>query len=97
MTVISLREQVKSGTVAVRALRLKRLENGLAFMINVKGMEENLQNVFDGDKLYLQKRSELWKSGIRVQRELNSQASDFVVIENTPFDVLTFVYVLYRL
>lgn len=38
----------------------------------------HLQNVFDGDKLYLQKRSELWKSGIRVQRELNSQASNFV-------------------
>jgi len=38
----------------------------------------HLQNVFDGDKLYLQKRSELWRSGIRVQRELNSQASDFV-------------------
>lgn len=39
---------------------------------------EHLQNVFDGDKLYLEKRSELWKSGLRVQRELNRQASEFV-------------------
>lgn len=34
--------------------------------------------LFDGDKLYLEKRSELWKAGLRVQKELASQASDFV-------------------
>lgn len=41
----------------------------------------HLQDVFDGDKLYLGKRSELWKSGLRVQRELTKKASEFV--ENT--------------
>lgn len=39
---------------------------------------DNLQDIFDGDKLYLEKRSELWKSGLRVQRELTRQASEFV-------------------
>lgn len=39
---------------------------------------EHLQDVFDGDKLYLERRSELWKSGLRVQRELSEQASHFV-------------------
>lgn len=39
---------------------------------------DHLQEVFDGDKLYLEKRSELWKSGLRVQRELTKQASEFV-------------------
>lgn len=39
---------------------------------------EHLQDVFDGDKLYLEKRTELWKTGLRVQRELNEQVSDFV-------------------
>jgi|SRR5690606_8712422 len=33
---------------------------------------------FDGDKLYLKKRSELWKIGLRVQKELAKQASAFV-------------------
>ncbi|TDS13855.1 hypothetical protein [Sphingobacterium paludis] len=40
MAKLTLHEQVKKGTVAVKALRLKRLKNGLPFMINVKGMEE---------------------------------------------------------
>lgn len=34
--------------------------------------------LFDGDKLYLEKRSELWQAGLRVQKELAKQASDFV-------------------
>lgn len=42
MTVLSLREQVKKGTGAVKALRIRRLKDGLPFMINVKGMEERL-------------------------------------------------------
>lgn len=42
MTVLSLREQVKKGTIAVKTLRLKRLGDGLPFMINVKGLEEGL-------------------------------------------------------
>ncbi|GGH00072.1 hypothetical protein GCM10007415_39960 [Parapedobacter pyrenivorans] len=33
---------------------------------------------FDGDKLYLKKRSALWKTGLRVQKELAKQASEFV-------------------
>jgi len=53
-------------------------------MVNLTGInhvakdKRKLVIVFDSDKLYLQKRPELWKSGIRVQRELNSQASNFV-------------------
>lgn len=39
---------------------------------------DHLQDVFDGDKLFLEKRSELWRSGLRVQRELTKQASEFV-------------------
>lgn len=42
MTIISLREQVKKGTLAVKTLRISRLKNGLPFMINVKGLEEGL-------------------------------------------------------
>lgn len=42
MTIISLREQVKKGTTAVKALRLRRLNSGLPFMINMKGMEDKL-------------------------------------------------------
>ncbi|GGH08859.1 hypothetical protein FAZ19_02395 [Sphingobacterium alkalisoli] len=59
---------------------------------------DNLQDVFDGDKLYLEKRSELWKSGLRVQRELNSQASEFVdltfysLVENAISQSLDFAY-----
>lgn len=34
--------------------------------------------IFDDDKLYLQKKSSLWKAGLRVQKELNKQASEFV-------------------
>ncbi len=68
MTVISLREQVKSGTVAVRALRLKRLENGLPFMINVKGMEEKLCYIeYPNGNIHLVKQS--------------SQGNDFETLE----------------
>ncbi|MBK1440812.1 hypothetical protein JHJ32_12500 [Parapedobacter sp. ISTM3] len=35
----SLKEQVQKGSDAVRALRTKRLNQGLPFMINVKGMD----------------------------------------------------------
>ncbi|TDS13856.1 zeta toxin family protein [Sphingobacterium paludis] len=41
---------------------------------------EHLQEVFDGDKLYLSRKSDLWRSGIRVQKELNRQASEFVEV-----------------
>src|SRR3546814_9394850 len=34
--------------------------------------------IFDSDKLYLQKKSSLWKAGLKVQKELNKQASEFV-------------------
>lgn len=42
MTILSLREQVKMGTIAVKELRHKRLANGLPFMINDKGLEAGL-------------------------------------------------------
>src|SRR3546814_19610757 len=34
--------------------------------------------IFDSDKLYRQKKSSLWKAGLKVQKELNKQASEFV-------------------
>lgn len=42
MTVNSLREQVKKGTGAVKALRTNRLKTGLPFMINVNGLEDRI-------------------------------------------------------
>lgn len=41
--------------------------------------------IFDGDKLFMQKRSELWKSGIKSHKECKKLAFEFV--ENT-FDEL---------
>lgn len=41
--------------------------------------------VFDGDKLFMQKQPELWRSGIRAHKEARKLAYEFV--ENT-FDVL---------
>lgn len=68
MTVISLREQVKSGTVAVRALRLKRLESGLPFMINVNGMDDKLCYIeYPNGNIHLVKQS--------------SQGNDFETLE----------------
>ncbi|OQP44632.1 hypothetical protein A4H97_09705 [Niastella yeongjuensis] len=34
---------------------------------------------FDGDKLYMQKHLELWKSGTRVDKKIREVANDFVV------------------
>ncbi|MCS4224598.1 hypothetical protein [Sphingobacterium sp. BIGb0165] len=57
------------------------------FMIGLHaGVVPHLQNVFDDDKLYLQKKSDLWKSDIRVQKELNSQASGFVDVDYPLFN-----------
>jgi predicted ABC-type ATPase len=42
-------------------------------------------HIFDGDKLFMQKRSELWKSGIKSHKECKKLAFEFV--ENT-FDNL---------
>ncbi|WP_300597701.1 zeta toxin family protein [Niabella sp.] len=39
---------------------------------------EHITSIFDGDKLYLETKSRLWKDGIKVQKELNIRASDFV-------------------
>lgn len=35
-------------------------------------------SIFDGDKLYMQKHLELWKSGMRVDKQLREIANDFV-------------------
>lgn len=34
--------------------------------------------IFDGDKLYMQKHLELWKSGMRVDKKIKEIANDFV-------------------
>ncbi len=39
METLSLKEQVKKGSQAVKALRTKHLSQGLPFMINLKGMD----------------------------------------------------------
>lgn len=44
------------------------------------------QNIFDGDKLFMQKKSDLWKSGIKSHKECKKLALEFV--EQT-FDALT--------
>jgi predicted ABC-type ATPase len=36
-------------------------------------------SIFDGDKLYMQKHLELWKSGMRVAKKLKEIANDFVI------------------
>ena len=60
MTVISLREQVKSGTVAVRALRIRRLESGLPFMINIKEAGDQLCYIeYPNGNIHLVKQSSL--------------------------------------
>src|SRR5690348_8422253 len=35
-------------------------------------------NIFDGDKLFMQKKSELWNSGIKSHKECKKLALDFV-------------------
>ena len=35
--------------------------------------------IFDGDKLYMQKHLELWKSGLRVDKKIKEIANDFVI------------------
>lgn len=39
---------------------------------------EQITSIFDGDKLYPETKSRLWKAGPKVQKELNALASDFV-------------------
>ncbi len=39
---------------------------------------DDIGEIFDGDKLFLQRKTALWKSGLKVQKELNKQASAFV-------------------
>lgn len=34
--------------------------------------------IFDGDKLYMQKHSELWQSGMRINKQIQEIANDFV-------------------
>jgi predicted ABC-type ATPase len=34
--------------------------------------------IFDGDKLYMQKHLELWKSGMRIDKQIREIANDFV-------------------
>jgi predicted ABC-type ATPase len=36
-------------------------------------------SIFDGDKLYMQKHLELWKSGMRVDKKIKEIANDFVI------------------
>jgi predicted ABC-type ATPase len=36
-------------------------------------------SIFDGDKLYMQKHLELWKSGMRVNKKIKEIANDFVI------------------
>ena len=36
-------------------------------------------SIFDGDKLYMQKHLELWKSGMRVDKKIKELANDFVI------------------
>lgn len=53
---------------------------------------------FDGDKLYLERRSALWKQGLKVQRELVSQATKYVndvfsnAVENSLSQNKSFAY-----
>ena len=39
-------------------------------------------SIFDGDKLYMQKHLELWKSGMRVDKKIKEIANDFVFYGN---------------
>lgn len=39
MQTLPLKDQVQKGSAAIRALRTKRLSQGLPFMINIKGMD----------------------------------------------------------
>ncbi|TJY68131.1 hypothetical protein FAZ19_02400 [Sphingobacterium alkalisoli] len=58
MNVLSLREQVKRGSMAVKALRASRLNSGLPFMINVKGLESKLCYMeYPNGKIHLVKQS----------------------------------------
>ncbi|GGH06846.1 MULTISPECIES: hypothetical protein [Sphingobacterium] len=58
MNVLSLREQVKRGSMAVKALRANRLKSGLPFMINVTGMERKLCYMeYPNGKIHLVKQS----------------------------------------
>lgn len=34
--------------------------------------------VFDGDKLFMQKKNDLWIQGLRLQKELRNQAADYI-------------------
>lgn len=43
------------------------------------------QSIFDGDKLFMQKRSEFWLNGIKSHKECKRLAADFV---ETTFDSL---------
>jgi len=36
-------------------------------------------SIFDGDKLYMQKHLELWKSGMRIDKKIKEIANDFVI------------------
>ena len=36
-------------------------------------------SIFDGDKLYMQKHLELWKSGMRVDKKIREIANEFVI------------------
>src|SRR6266496_2921435 len=49
---------------------------------------QQLGNIFDGDKLFMQKRSELWNSGIKSHKECKKLA--FAFVEET-FDNLVAV------
>jgi predicted ABC-type ATPase len=39
----------------------------------------NDSSIFDGDKLYMQKHLELWKSGMRVDKQIRELANEYVI------------------
>jgi predicted ABC-type ATPase len=45
----------------------------------IPGQILNESPVFDGDKLYMQKHLELWKSGLRVDKRIRELANNFVI------------------
>ena len=60
--------------------------------------ENKVRGIFDGDKLFMNKRSELWKAGIKANKESKKLALEFVeetfdeLVEQSLSGSLDFVY-----